>query len=178
MKPPSGLGLRSRGGTKGRHHSVSSARHVYRKRFVCSPPLGAHSTCAVDLCEARDFAGVGLVFIMVPSCRPASRREPLLPQVIDTEPLMTLHWRYMPMLPRREYGFAGLGFGTGSVIFRGRYSRRRPASPTNSPNREAKEATRVELCSPKESKTAESRIWTCSQATEARKQPKQAGSVQ
>ena len=49
----------------------------------------------------------------------------------------------MPMLPRREYGFAGLGFGTGSVIFRGRYSRRRPASPTNSPNREAKEATRV-----------------------------------
>mgnify|MGYP000064017317 FL=1 len=41
---------------------------------MCSPPLGAHSTCAVDLCEARDFAGVGLVFIMVPSCRPASRR--------------------------------------------------------------------------------------------------------
>ena len=55
---------------KGRHHSMGFSASCYRKRFVCSPPLGAHSTCAVDQCEARDFAGVGLVFIMVPSCRP------------------------------------------------------------------------------------------------------------
>jgi len=142
MKPPSGPGLRSRGGRVVIIAWVS-ARHVYRERFGCSPPLGAHPTCAVDQCEARDFAGVGLVFIMIPSCRPASRRESLLPQIIDTEPLMTVHQRYMPMLPRRGYGFAGLGFGTGSVIFQGRYSRRRPASPTNSTNREAKKATRV-----------------------------------
>ena len=38
---------------KGRHHSMSSARHVYRKRSVCSPPLSTYSTCAVDLREAR-----------------------------------------------------------------------------------------------------------------------------
>jgi len=106
---------------KGRHHSVSSARHVTGSDS-CVALLWAPTQHVQSTCARPEISPASVSSSLWSPAAGQLREGPLLPQVIDAEPLMTLHWRYMPMLPRRGYGFAGLGFGTGSVIFQGRSS--------------------------------------------------------